>query len=348
MLPMTNCMPPAGVHERAVRGYTLMSMQCSIVIRAYNEAAHLGRLLEGLVHQGGGPAEVILVDSGSTDTTVQIAEAFGAGVVHIQPNEFTFGRSLNLGIQAASHELVIIASAHVYPVYPDWIERLLKPFESPSVALVYGRQRGTPASKFSEQQIFRQWYPDADILPQASPFCNNANAAIRRSFWQQHPYDETLTGLEDVAWASWAQSQGWLVAYAAHAEVVHVHAETASGVYNRYRREAMAFKRIFPASHFSAYDCLRLTATNILSDLRQARRERVLLPSAASILWFRLAQFWGTYQGYRHSSAVTQELRERFYYPGGPAVHPPAGRDIQPIRYNEAASGTGDGPTERP
>ncbi|MGE5073176.1 MAG: hypothetical protein ACM3MF_07095, partial [Anaerolineae bacterium] len=68
--------------------------------------------------------------------------------------------------------------------------------------------------------------------------------------------------------------------------------------------------------------------------------------SAGSIAWFRAAQFWGTYQGYRHSSAVTQELRERFYYPHGPVSHQPAGRDIHPIRYNEAASGADDEPQE--
>ncbi|MGE5072042.1 MAG: glycosyltransferase family 2 protein, partial [Anaerolineae bacterium] len=258
-------------------------MPYSIVIRAHNEAAHIGRLLQGIARQSCPDAEVILVDSGSTDATVEIAEAAGAQITRIAPEEFTFGRALNFGVQAASHERVVIASAHVYPIYPDWIERLLKPLDSPAVAVVYGRQRGTAASKFSEQQIFRQWYPDADIIPQASPFCNNANAAIRRSVWQQHPYDETLTGLEDVAWAKWAQSQGWQVAYAAHAEIVHIHAETVSSVYNRYRREGMAFKRIFAEAHFSAYDCLRLTATNILSDLRQARREGVLLRSAASI-----------------------------------------------------------------
>lgn len=310
-------------------------MKCSIVVRAYNESAHLGRLLEGLANQSCKDCEVILVDSGSTDTTVQIAESHGARVLHIAPAEFTFGRSLNLGIQAASAELVVIASAHAYPVYPDWIECLLRPFADPSVAVVYGQQRGTAESRFSERQIFRQWFPDADISHQSTPFCNNANAAIRRSLWEQHPYDETLTGLEDLAWAKWVQSAGSHVAYAAHAEVIHVHKETARSVYDRYRREAMAFKRIFPESHFSIYDGLRLTAANVLHDLAQAAREQVLARTAASICWFRGAQFWGTYQGYRHSSAVTQELRQRFYYPASSDAPKADERAAGAIRYNE-------------
>jgi glycosyltransferase involved in cell wall biosynthesis len=310
-------------------------MNCSIVIRAYNEAHHLPRLLEGIRQQTVRDAEIVLVDSGSTDGTVPVAESFGARIVHIASDEFTFGRSLNLGVRAARREYVVVASAHIYPVYPDWLECLLRPFEDDRVAVVYGKQRGTETSKFSEHQILAQWFPDADVPRQPSPFCNNANAAIRRSLWEAHPYDETLTGLEDVAWAHWARGQGREVFYAAHAEIIHVHRESPRGVYNRYRREAMAFKRIFPESHFSIYDFVRLTTGNILSDLGQAARRRALRRNLASICWFRWMQFYGTYQGYRHSSPVTQHLRQTFYYPGGMKTEAARGRDVEPIRYDQ-------------
>lgn len=310
-------------------------MNCSIVIRAYNEARHLPRLLEGIRHQTVKDVEIILVDSGSTDDTVSIAESFGARVERIASDEFTFGRSLNLGVRAATREFVVIASAHVYPVYPDWLECLLRPFGDEKVAVAYGKQRGTGASKFSEHQILRQWFPDEDAPRQPSPFCNNANAAIRRGLWESNPFDETLTGLEDVAWAHWARGQGREVSYAAHAEIVHVHDESPRGVYNRYRREAMAFKRIFPESHFSAYDFVRLTAGNVLSDLYHALRQRVLLRNLASVIWFRTMQFLGTYQGYRHSSPVTGHLRQTFYYPRGRDGDKAGGRDVEPIRYNQ-------------
>lgn len=310
-------------------------MNCSIVIRAYNEEEHIGRLLEGIRRQTLKDVEIILVDSGSADSTVSTAASFGAKIVHISPQEFTFGRSLNLGIRSAAHEFIVIASAHVYPVYPDWLETLLHPFEDEQVALTYGKQRGPDFAKYSEQQIFHQWYPDAGKLRQETAFCNNANAAIRKRLWEKNPYDESLTGLEDLSWAKWAKEQGHAIAYVAEAEVVHVHNETPNGVFNRYRREAMAFKKIHPESHFSIYDFARLTATNVLSDLWHAAREGVLWRNIASIFWFRFMQFHGTRMGYRDSSLVTPQLRETFYYPRERKPKDDTQRDVEPIRYNE-------------
>lgn len=309
-------------------------MNCSIVIRAYNEEKHIGRLLEGIRQQTLTDVEIILVDSGSTDGTVPVAESFGARIVRIPSAEFTFGRSLNLGVRAATQDFIVIASAHVYPVYPDWLETLLHPFEDGQVALTYGKQRGPDFAKFSEQQVFHQWYPDASKLNQETAFCNNANAAIRKSLWERNPYNETLTGLEDLAWAKWAKEQGRAIAYVAEAEIIHVHNETPRGVYNRYRREAMALRKIYPEAHFNFYDFIRLTATNILSDLWHAARERVLLKNIASIFWFRTMQFHGTRMGHRETSLVTPQLRETFYYARERKRKEGKKRDIEPIRYD--------------
>lgn len=324
----------------AAKNADISIQQPSVVVRAYNEEKHIGRLLTGLGEQTIRPNEVILVDSGSTDGTLEVATStawgFPVRICHIQPEEFTFGRSLNRGISEARGDLVVIASAHVYPVYPDWIENLLAPFADEKVALTYGRQRGNSRTRFSEHQIFARWFPQRSRFQTDHPFCNNANAAIRRGLWEVHPYDETLSGLEDIAWAKWAIEGGYMIAYVAEAEIIHVHEDTPRGVYNRYRREAMAFKHIFPHERFSILDFFRLTGSNIAIDLIQAARQRRLYGNLRSILWFRFLQFWGTYRGFHQAGPLTWELRKTFYYPK--LMETPGneqGRRIQPIQYND-------------
>ncbi len=306
----------------------------SIIIRACNEEQHIGRLLDGIAHQTLQEHETILVDSGSTDHTLEIAANYPLRVVHVQPDEFTFGYSLNQGISQSIGELIVIASAHVYPVYPDWLECLLKPFDDPQVALTYGKQRGSASNKFSEQQIFHHWYSEHSQPHQPYPFCNNANAAIRRSVWENHRYDETLPGLEDLAWAHHVMAQGHAISYVAEAEVVHIHDETPRAVYNRYRREAMAFKRLFPQERYNLWNLVHNLASNITSDARQAAHQRKLGSHLAEICWFRWMQFWGTYRGYRQSGPLTWQLRQTFYYPrmAGATLNA-SNRQVAPIEY---------------
>jgi glycosyltransferase involved in cell wall biosynthesis len=288
---------------------------CSVIIRAYNEEEHIERLLRGILAQTVDDVEIILVDSGSTDDTVTIAEQYPVTIVHIAKEEFSFGRSLNMGCKAATGQFLVMASAHVYPVYDDWLASLLAPFDNPKVALTYGMQRGATTTQYSEHRVFARWFPDETSLIQTNPFCNNANAAIRRELWQQQPYDESLTGLEDIDWANRIISEGYYLAYAAEAVVIHIHDETPSQTYNRYRREAIAFKHIFPQETFTFWQFLSLWLLNTLSDYHHAWQNRHLLRNLVAIPRFRLMQFWGTYRGYVGTHPLTRSLRNTFYYP---------------------------------
>ena len=290
-------------------------MKVSVVIRSYNEEKHIGKLLRGIAEQSVKDVEVILVDSGSTDETISIASGYGVKILTVDKEQFTFGRSLNIGCDAAQGEVIVLASAHVYPVYKDWLENLLAPFEDSRVSLVYGKQRGGETTKYSENQIFRKWFPDKSIVQQGHPFCNNANAAIRKSLWQQIPYNELLTGLEDLDWAKRAVQTGGRIVYSDKAEIVHVHNETWQGVYNRYRREAIAMKAIYPQERFGLLEFARMFFVNSFSDCRHSASEKMFWQNLIGILAFRFMQFRGTYCGYMQRTAISSQLREKFYYP---------------------------------
>lgn len=293
-------------------------MKISVIIRSLNEDEHIERLLLGIRAQRKRPVEVIVVDSGSTDRTLEIARSYADQIVTIEKSEFTFGRALNRGIAAATGDICVFASAHVYPLYDTWLEKLTAPFADERVVLSYGRQSGNHLNKFSEHRIFARWFPARSVCPQQNYFCNNANCAIRRSQWERQPYDETLTGLEDLAWAKAAQNAGGWIAYSAEAEVVHVHDETWAQVQNRYRREALAMRRIDEHARFSMFDFVWLLGANVAADLGAALRHGVVLKEFGSILAFRFNQMLGTYRGYNDPPEVSAQLRARFYYPTTP------------------------------
>ncbi|HLE73522.1 MAG TPA: glycosyltransferase family 2 protein [Anaerolineales bacterium] len=289
----------------------------SIVIRAFNEEKHLGALLAAIQQQSVSDVEIILVDSGSTDGTLAIAAGYPVRVLHIKPGDFTFGRSLNLGLRAARGSLAVLASAHVLPLGRDWLKALLEPFEDPQLVIAYGAQRGAAGSRFSEAQHFLRWFPERADFNQANAYCNNANLALRLSLWKQQPFDETLTGLEDLAWASAWHERGYRITYAAEAGVTHFHEETHAQIVNRHRREAIALKRILPSSRFSLWHFASLFLRSVASDFRAALRQRVFLREAAGIVSFRFSQYLGTYLGYHDPLDPSSELKKVFYYPPG-------------------------------
>lgn len=298
-------------------GANMNGPRASIIIRCYNEREHIGKLLHGIYQQSIEDLEVILVDSGSTDGTLEIAREYPIDEIsYIAPSEFSFGRALNNGCEIANGEFCVFASAHVYPARSDWLEKLIGKFENNNdLALVYGKQRGNQMTKFAEKQVFRRWFPEDDIDRQSSPFCNNANAAIRRELWEEYNYDESLPGLEDLDWASRVQADDYDISYASEAEIIHVHDETIRQVYNRYRREGIAHSQIIEDQKFTFVDFVRAFIKNTFADYWAAADESVLLAELLNIPKFRFAQFWGTYRGFQYDDEISDRLWRRFFYP---------------------------------
>lgn len=287
----------------------------SIVIRAYNEEKHLPKLFDRLKRQKISDFEVILVDSGSQDETVSIARKNGAKIVEIPKHYFSFGRALNIGCEAASADLLVFVSAHVYPERDDWLELILCEFEDKQVGLVYGRQRAGNTNKFSEGILLKNWFPNKTERHQRTAFCNNANCAIRAKIWRDNLYDEALTGLEDLAWAKLIQSQGWQINYNHKASIIHIHNESWRQVYNRYLREAIALSVIDPSIRMNFWKFLWLFYQNAISDMRHALSVQKLSNHFFEILIFRFLQFLASWRGLKSPTTLDRELIKRFYYP---------------------------------
>ena len=292
-------------------------MKVSIIIRTYNEARHLPDLLTRIRSQVAPDIEreIVLIDSGSTDTTLDIARRFECRIENIRKEDFSFGRSLNVGCASSTADALVFVSGHCIPTDDNWLANIVKPLSDGRTAFVYGRQVGNESSQFSECRIFEKYFPTASQIPQEGFYCNNANSALLRSIWTQNPFDENLTGLEDMHLAKQLVSKGLAIGYVADAIVYHLHDESWGNIKNRFEREAIALRDIMPEVHLSLIDFLRYVASSILLDLGAALQSKRFLQVAPEVVMYRIAQYWGSYRGNHYHRQLSRQRKERYFYP---------------------------------
>ena len=258
---------------------------------------------------------MVVVDSGSTDRTLEIAENHHAKVVHIKREDFSFGRSLNVGCEAATGDALVIISGHCIPVHEQWLVNLIKPLVDGVAAYTYGRQVGNDSSRFSECQLFNKYFPSESVVPQDGFFVNNANSAILTQVWSKYRFDESLTGLEDMELAKRMVEDGLKVGYVAEAPVYHLHDESWRQVRRRYEREAIALQAIMPEVHMNFADFARYFFSAVLLDSGVALQERRDASTYLDIAAFRLMQFWGSYRGNHEHRKLSRQMKEKYFYP---------------------------------
>lgn len=289
--------------------------EVSIIIRTLNEEKYLSECIENIEGQRfEGSTEIIVVDSGSIDQTLNIAERYGVRVVHIDKVEFTFGRSLNFGCKEAKGNILVFISAHCIPAGNQWLKNLCAPIISREAAYVYGRQIiRESVSNVSEKSVFEKYYPaeqHQNILPF---FANNANAALSKEVWENFKFDETLTGLEDIALGKALVANGIGIKYAPCAVVEHIHAESWRQIRNRYEREAVAMQTIDESLSLSFWEAIYCFIVATFNDLM--RYHAGLPRTSIMILIYRSAQFYGTYYGGRLSRKKVNEKKFKYFYP---------------------------------
>ena len=287
----------------------------TVVIRALNEEEFLTECLSNIFDQDyNGHIEIVLVDSGSNDRTIEIAHSYDCKIVQIKKSDFSFGRSLNLGCKVASGEVLIFLSAHCIPTDRLWLKNLVQPICDGVCDYSYGRQIARAGiSKFSEGMVFRKYFPEKSSSPQVGYFCNNANSAIKQTTWDALRFNEELTGLEDMELARRLVSMGGCISYVAESTVEHIHRENWLRIKIRYEREAVAMTNIDPNLNLNLLKACKMFFHGFIADICELKN--LDFKTLSEIILYRACQYWGSYVGSRASRKKIERMQDEYFYP---------------------------------
>ncbi|HMM72050.1 MAG TPA: glycosyltransferase family A protein [Rhodocyclaceae bacterium] len=248
-----------------------------MVIRARNEQQALPATLAAIGSQRiGCPVEVVVVDSGSTDATLEIAHAAGARIVTIP--RYRPGLASNAGLRVASHPVCVLLSAPAFPDGPEWLAALVRPLcEDPTVAASFGRQLPVPDAAPIEDTFLRRTFDETT----SRAIFSATSAALRRAVWSEHPFDESIAsgGPDDREWCARIMAAGYRVAYVGEALVRRSHGLSLGGWFYRLREDARVERTIVrkfgqPSSPTESAGAL---AAQTLAYLVHTRRIRTLV-----------------------------------------------------------------------
>jgi len=200
----------------------------SVIIRTFNEEAWVDHCLNMVFKQDHPDVEVIVVDNKSTDHTLEILRRYPIAKL-LTIDKYLPGQSLNIGIRASTGALIACLSSHCIPQRTDWLSTLVKDFEDPSIAGVYGRQLPLAFSREHDKRDLLTTFGLDRRIQVKDYYFHNANSMLRREVWDAFPFDEQVTNIEDRLWGKAVIGAGWRLMYEPEAAVYHHHGINQGG-----------------------------------------------------------------------------------------------------------------------
>jgi glycosyltransferase involved in cell wall biosynthesis len=214
-------------------------MKVSLYIPCYSAEKHIGRCIEGVLRQTLPPDEILIIDDGSTDKTVEVASKYPVRIIKHEVNK-GLAAARNTGVLNAKGEFVASIDVDCVPE-PDWLERLINRFTSDNIAGVGGRliekNVTTIANKWRSEHM-RQNHGDKFLREAPSIFGNN-NVFRKEAITSVGLYEERYkTNYEDMDLSKRLRKAGYTLIYEPEAIVWHYRQDTIRSVLEakwRYR-----------------------------------------------------------------------------------------------------------------
>jgi len=214
-------------------------VETGIIIRTKNEEKWIKECLERIFSQTYKNFEVIVVDSGSTDKTLDIVKTFPVKLIQIKQKDFSYPYALNLGCRnSIAEKYFVFLSAHSLAISNTWLQDGINSFEDKNVAGVYGNVIALPDATIWEKIIFnRLWHGRKKKIQKIRMgILGFTNAIIRRDLWERRNINEEYgKGGEDGEWAKYWFKEGYDIICDPKVSVYHSHNLGIIGLWKQYQ-----------------------------------------------------------------------------------------------------------------
>lgn len=267
----------------------------TVAILTFNGQKYMRRILDVVSAQDfDGDVEILVIDSGSTDSTLEIVASFPHVRLHCIPNEeFGHGKTRNLAAQMGNGEFIAFLTHDAIPMNQFWLREIVSPFSlNEKIVAVMGRQipraSAPPITKYEINRVFAQFgtelgttvfeddgRPEHAHLWDGVTFFSDVNSASRREFLVKTiPYQDVRYA-EDQKYGQDLIAAGYWKAYSARAAVEHSNDLMVSEFGPRTFDEITGLRQlgeVIPAP--SLKSILRSVLQGSWSDLQGIRHDR--------------------------------------------------------------------------
>lgn len=220
----------------------------SVLVRAFNDEATIGRTLSGVFAQWPKPFEVIVCDDNSKDRTREIAAKFPVRFVERPAGPYKPGRTLNMLVREAKGDIVAFNNSDAIPCDSHWLEALVRPLISERNAFAFANQLPRPDAKLLVRKDSERAFGDGKVQATWKFFFSLASSATWRQNLVDVPFDEDIQYSEDIEW-TWRNSRRKdnpvKTIYCPDARVEHSHNYTLRELSKRFYGEGVADRAIF-------------------------------------------------------------------------------------------------------